>query len=142
MATRFLPHTADILVELEAPDAEGIFHEATSVIRTLVAGESQAAARIARTVNLGGNDLAELLFQYLRELLYLFSTETFVPARLEIDRLDFSRQGPATVAGTVSGEPFDPQRHQTQPEVKAVTRHGLEVTATEEGFRARILFDV
>jgi SHS2 domain-containing protein len=142
MATRFLPHTADILVELEAPDAEGIFHEATAVIRILVAGEQEARSRIARTIGLSGTDLTELLFEYLRELLYLFATETFVPARLEIDRLDFSRQGPAALAGTVLGEPFDPERHQTQPEVKAVTRHGLEVTTTEEGFRARILFDV
>jgi SHS2 domain-containing protein len=127
---------------LEAPDAQGIFHEATAVIRMLVAGEAEARAAIARPIHTSGQDLAELLFEYLRELLYLFATETFVPARLQLDGLDLSRQGPAALAGRVWGELFDPQRHQTQPEVKAVTRHGLEVQSTEEGFRARILFDV
>lgn len=142
MARRFLPHTADIMVELQAPTAEALFQEATAVVRSLVAGDSEVGCNLARPLSLGAEDLAELLFGFLRELLYLFSTESFVPARFEPDRVDLTRQGPAALAGTVFGEAFDPARHETQPEIKAVTRHGLEVVATEEGYRARILFDV
>lgn len=142
MTYRFLPHTADVLVAIEAPTFAELFQEATAVARRLLAGESPVAASVARTVSVSGTSLDDLLFEYLRELLYQFNTDRFVPARLELDQLNVTRAGPAALAGTVFGEPFDPLRHETQPEVKAVTRHGLRVTDTDGGFRAEILFDV
>ena len=142
MTYRFLPHTADILVEIEAPTFAELLQEASAVARRLLAGESAVAASVARPVGVSGTSLDDLLFEYLRELLYQFATDGFIPARLEPDELHVTRMGPAALAGTVFGERFDAARHETQPEIKAVTRHGLQVTETPDGFRAEILFDV
>ena len=142
MTYRFLPHTADALVEIEAATREALLHDAVAAVRELLVGQSAVAVAEARSITLSGTDVADLTFELLRELLYRFATDRFIPTRLELDQLSLARGGPAALAGTVFGEKFDPARHETQPEVKAVTRHGLQVTETGDGFRAEILFDV
>lgn len=142
MSYRFLPHTADALVEIEAPTREGLLHDAVAAVRELLVGQSPVAAAEARSIALTGVDVADLIFELLRELLYRFATDRFVPARAELDQLSLARGGPAALAGTVFGETFDPAHHETQPEIKAVTRHGLQVVDTPDGFKAEILFDV
>jgi SHS2 domain-containing protein len=139
---RFLPHTADALVEIEAPTREALLHDAVAAVRELLVAQSPVAAAEAGSIALTGVDVADLIFELLRELLYRFATDRFIPTRLELDQLSLARGGPAALAGTVFGERFDPERHETQPEVKAVTRHGLKVEETQDGFRAEILFDV
>jgi SHS2 domain-containing protein len=46
------------------------------------------------------------------------------------------------LSGSVRGEPFDPARHEAQPEVKAVTRHELSVRPLGKQWVAEVVFDV
>ncbi|NIM48139.1 MAG: hypothetical protein GTN78_20670 [Gemmatimonadales bacterium] len=137
MTYRFLPHTADIRVAIEAPSLELLFAEATEVMRQLLAGDSPVESHLRHPVRISTGDTAELLLGYLRELLYRFDTDRFVPARVAFDMAT-----PTQMAGEVSGEKFDPARHQVQPEVKAVTRHGLVVAHKDTGWHAEVLFDL
>jgi SHS2 domain-containing protein len=89
-----------------------------------------------RRVDLAADDPAELMFRYVRELLYLFATERFVPGQARV------MGGPEPVAVELHGEPFDAARHETQPEVKAVTRHLLDVQRNESGWYAHLVFDL
>jgi len=134
---RFLPHTADIRVAIEAPGFEQLLAEATVVVRGLLAGTGRVEEREERRLTVRGADPTEVFLRYLQELLYLFETEGFLPATVDTDRF----------AGTeavirVSGEVSDPARHEHQPEVKAVTRHGLTVVRGDVGWRAEVVFDV
>lgn len=133
----YLPHTADLRVRLEAADLAGLFHEGAAVVRELVAGRSAVNAGESRSIALQAGDPAELFYRYLRELLYLFATERFVPATVHCTELS-----PTRIAATVRGETFDRDRHETQPEVKAVTRHGLVVERRESSWIAEVIFDV
>lgn len=137
MTYRFLRHTADLRVEIEAPDLERLLWDATDLMRRLFLGESRMTPAERREITVGGEDEAELVFAYLRELLYGFAVDTFVPALLE--RATFAN---GSLSAVVSGERFDPARHEPQPEVKAVTRHGLMVERVDGGWRAEVLFDV
>ena len=42
----------------------------------------------------------------------------------------------------LSGESFDPERHERGHEVKAVTHHELTIEQSERGFVARVLLDI
>ena len=88
-------------------------------------------------VRVDGTDPADVWFRFLQEVLYLHAASAFVPANFLPDTITDT-----TIAGTVAGEPFDPERHDHQPEVKAVTRHGLVVTRREKGWYAEVIFDV
>lgn len=131
-------HTADLKVRFEAASLRELFGDATDLVRTLVAGETAAAAdRAERAISLEATAPDELLFRYLRELLFLFNTERLVPASLEIRSVSRT-----ALDATLRGEPFDPARHEPQPEVKAVTRHGLSAEKADGRWTAEVVFDL
>jgi SHS2 domain-containing protein len=134
---RFLPHTADIKVAIEAASFEELLADATVVVRGLLAGEGSVEPREEHRVTATGADASDVFLRYLQELLYLFDTEGFLPAVADTDRFT----GDEAVV-RVAGEPYDPARHEHQPEVKAVTRHGLRVERRADTWYTEVVFDV
>lgn len=106
-------------------------------MRELLVGTSPVIPSDRRTIAVTDTNAAETLLHFLRELLFAFESDGFVPARFEVGRADEQH-----VRGVLHGERFDPTRHETQPEVKAVTRHGLWLEPLESGWRAEVVFDV
>jgi SHS2 domain-containing protein len=125
---RFLPHTADIAVELQARSEIGLYQAGVDALRELLVGTSAVTPAEERPIALRGTDPTERLIHFLADVLYLYDTERFVPLRV-------------TPTG-VAGERFDPARHHAEREVKAVTHHGARVEQDERGYRATIVFDV
>lgn len=123
-----MPHTADIAAELRAADEAGLRAAGLEALRELLVGDSPVRALAERPIEPRGADAAERLVHFLGEVLYLYDTERFVPARA----------GPAGVLG----EPFDPARHTAVREVKAVTHHGAEIRRAPEGLGITVIFDV
>lgn len=125
---RFVPHTADIAVELRATREKGLYQAGLDALRELLVGADPVSPAEERAITPRGTDPAERLVHFLSDVLYLYDTERFLPAQL-------SAQG-------VLGERLDPRRHTVQREVKAVTHHGAAVEHDEDGWRATIIFDV
>lgn len=128
MPYRHVPHTADIAIEIVAPDEAGLRAAGIDALRELLVGASPVHALAERPIEPRGRDVAERLVHFLEEALYLYAAEQFVPGR-------------ASPAG-VLGEPFDPARHTAQREVKAVTYHGATVRRGDAGLSATLVFDV
>ena len=125
---RFVSHTADIAVLLEAPDEAGLRAAGIAALRELLVGPSAVLAREERLIESRGRNAAERLVHFLGDALYLYDALRFVPARA----------GPAGVLG----EPFDPARHTAVREVKAVTHHGAAIRQDDQGLHVTLLFDV
>jgi SHS2 domain-containing protein len=125
---RLLPHTADIAIEIVAPDEAGLRAAGIDALRELLVGSSPVRFLAERTIEPQGRDVAERLVRFLKEALYLYAAEQFVP-------------GQAAPAG-VLGEPFDPTRHTALREVKGVTYHGAKVRREHAGLSATLVFDV
>lgn len=128
MPYRLLPHTADVAVEIVAPDESGLRAAGIDALRELLVGSSPVRVLAERPIEARGRDVAERLVRFLEEALYLYAAEQFVPGRA----------GPAGVLG----EPFDPARHTALREVKAVTYHGATVRHDDAGLSATLVFDV
>ena len=144
MPHRFLPHTADIRVEVTAPSLGALLSDCAAVVRELVAGDSPVSESDERSFNVrgfkrwgGSREPAESIFEFVRALLEAFEIDGFIPARVKDV---YYHSGDYTLV--IRGERFDPAKHATQPEVKALTRHGLEVRATPDSWRAEMVFDV
>jgi len=125
---RFVPHTADVAVELRARSELGLYQAGVNALRELLVGASPVMPVAERAIEPRGADPTERLIHFLADVLYLWDTERFLPAKV--------------TASGIAGEPYDPARHQAQREVKAVTRHGARVQGGEDGYRATIVFDV
>jgi SHS2 domain-containing protein len=131
---RFLPHTADIQVELTARDIAGLYQAGADAVRELLVAGSPVRADESRTAALEGPDDAARLMGFLRELVYLYDVERFLPLNVTLD----APAGPARLAG----ERLDPSRHHAERELKGVTHHGYRLDRDSDGYRVLVVFDV
>jgi SHS2 domain-containing protein len=128
---RWIDHTSELELELEAPNEEGIFEAGFEAMRELLASEGGDPAR-SRQVVLSADDRPALLADWLAELAYLAEAEGLVPDRLAALELE-----PGRVRAEVEGRLGRPPQL-----VKGVTYHRLALEATEAGYRATVVLDV
>jgi SHS2 domain-containing protein len=129
---RWVDHTSEVELEVEAPTEEDVFREAAAALGGLLGGETSPAPRSV-TVAARAGDRATLLAEWLAELAFLAETQGFVPERVEELQLD----GETGVRARVRGGGAEPR-----PLVKAVTYHRLTFACDGDRWRARVVFDV
>ncbi|MFZ3157370.1 MAG: archease [Smithella sp.] len=136
---KFFDHTADIGVEVTGRTKKELFVNAAGALFDVML-ENKAvreAAKQQKKITVEGADIADLLINFLRELLYLFNGEQFITDHFEI--IKFKNK---ELAVQLTGESFNNKKHLIKTEIKAVTYSGLTVERVKAGWRARIIFDV
>lgn len=129
---RWVDHTAELELQIEAPTEEAVFAEALEAFSELV-GDDRRADSHRREIELRAHDREELLASWLDELVYLADVAQFVPEHVSDLEL-----GAGRLRATVRGHRGEPR-----PLVKAVTRHGLALRpAHDGGWHARVVLDV
>jgi SHS2 domain-containing protein len=128
---RWIEHTGELELELEAASERGIFEAGFNAMREVMStGESRE--RIDVPVSLRGGDRAALLADWLGELAFLGETRGLVPERLV--SLALNDEG---LSALIEGRAGDPPHL-----VKGVTYHRLRFERCGDGWRARVVLDV
>jgi SHS2 domain-containing protein len=126
---RFVDHTSELELELEAGSADGVLQEALLAFAEL-AGNG-VGDLVERELELEAGDLPALLARWLDELLYLAESEGLLAESAELT-LDGSRL--TARVRLRHGEP--------RPLVKAVTLHRLRFRPENGVWRGRVVLDV
>lgn len=134
---RRLEHTSDVKVEIYGADLAELFTNAATCLFDLILDLKKVRETTSMPLSLESAELPELFLDWLRELLFLFSTHSLAIRRVEIASIE-----PTKVQATVFGEEFDPERHALKVEVKTPTYHEYRVEKTEVGYRATVILDV
>jgi len=136
-------HTADIGLEVRGRDLADLLETAARAtfeqMLEDLPDEVEAIEQV-RAVPMEGfeDDAGELLVVWLQELLYRFETGKLVPLTFDLEVC-----GPREVRASVGFGRFDPDRHRTHTEIKAVTYHDLQVHQEADGsWSARFVLDV
>ena len=131
---RGLEHTAVVGLEVEAPTAEDLFVRAARGMMALLHDAPPDGGEEVRRLAVDAPDLASLLREWLREILYWHEVEGFATGHAEFRRLE-----PTGLEASVRGGPApeSPIR-----EIKGVTLHGLAAEEREGVWYGRIIFDV
>ena len=132
----FIDHTADVGILVMAPTPEGMFETAALAFTALITNVDSLDLRLERKFRLQEYDMETLLVTWLQELLYLLDTEDLIFGRFQVNLQEFSLEA------TAWGEIFDPEIHPMKTEIKAVTYHQLEVEQSDQGWQARVIFDI
>jgi SHS2 domain-containing protein len=90
-----------------------------------------------RAVSASGDDPTSLVVAFLTQLLQLHEPDGFLAREIEVRTVG---SPPTALVASVRGEPFDPDRHRSRTEVKAITLHHL-VFDVGAG-RARVIVDI
>src|SRR5437899_843413 len=130
-------HTAYLGLRVRAPDLDQLFGEAAQALFSAIV-DDLATVRPAQKidVNLDGNDLGYLLFDWLNELLYRFDTEHLLFGKFEV------RIEKQNLLASAWGEPLNPSQHSLAHEVKAITYHGLKVEKEKDSWLAEVIVDI
>jgi SHS2 domain-containing protein len=134
---RILDHPADLGIEAYGKTLAEAFEQAALGLVSIIADASKVEGRNCRNVTLEGSDLEHLLVRWLEEILYLYDGEHFIGGRFQISQLE-SRW----LQAVVYGEPFDPIRHQTRMDVKAITYHQLKVCDKAGESSVQVFLDI
>ena len=160
---RFLDHTADLGMDVDAPSLHELLHRAAMGMLMLLRGEEdgpaagrgepadrvESADRAESTepadrpesstateshpVDLSVRDAPQLVAAWLREVLYLHEVHARDYVALEPDTLTATR---------LTGRIWTRRGGHAVREIKGVTYHALEVDRRPGGWQTRIIFDV
>ena len=134
---RTIEHTADIGIEVVAPDLGGIFTRSGLAVFDLMFGLQSVERTIKKPIRVTGENTEELLVAWLNELLYVYAVERIVFSDfsdVRFEKYAFSAVG--------LGERFDPGKHSAAMEIKAATYHRMSVVHECGRWKGTIIFDV
>jgi SHS2 domain-containing protein len=130
-------HTADVGLHAYGSTLGELFIHAAEGMESLMVPPEQVRVQVSRDIAVDGHDSVSLLIAWLNELIFLFDTEYLIFREFNIDEFTETH-----LKGRASGEPYDAQRHDLSSAIKAVTWHEATVEQTENGYKARIIFDI
>ena len=132
-------HTADVGLRVRGDSLNDLFQTAAEgLFDYIVVNRKDIRLDDVQKVSMHGESLAELLADWLSELIFRSEIQHVVYGAFEVQvdeemlRLD----------ATIRGERIDTSRHVLDHEVKAVTRHGLVLEREGEGWKAELILDI
>ena len=131
---RWLDHTSEVQLEVEAESPAGLAAEAGRALGFLMLrGAPAAVAGPARVLEVSSVDREALLVDWLNEILFVAETQRWVPVEFEV-----AESSPTRLRVAARGVPVA----EVPSSVKAATFHGLRVEERDGLFRAEVIFDV
>ena len=137
LAYQIIDHTADLGIIVKGPDAKNLFIRAARAMTDLMVKGDISKKTVIKDVSLQGEDFPDLMVKWLGEILYLFNGEKLLMHSIKIKSIS-----PVTLRSTLTLSSFEPEHHQVKREIKAVTYHQISVDKTEDGWQAKIIFDI
>jgi SHS2 domain-containing protein len=132
-----IDHTADIGLHVFGSDPAELFGNAAWALTDVITDHRRVVATDSLSLSVTGIDWPDLMVNWLRELLYLWSGKQLLVASVEITQISAQK-----IAAVASVEPYRPERHRIDNEIKAVTYHQIDVSDRLTGWEATIILDV
>ena len=137
MKYKLIDHTADFgihvfgadLPELFANAAFGMFDQITDMSRVREKGNCR--------IDASGDDWPDLMVNWLRELLFLWTGNEFLIKQANILNVE-----PYRISADIVYDCHDPGIHSILNEIKAVTYYQILVIQSGSGWESKIIFDV
>jgi len=139
---RQLEHKGDAYLEAWGRTLEEAFEAAAMALFDVMTDLAAIRPIAEDRFEVEGRDLEELLYGWLEALLVKFDSDQMLYSDFKVQ----IREGPGgrgyRLTGIALGEAYEPGRHPSKTEVKAVTYHGMKIRESPGGARVRFLLDL
>lgn len=132
-----LDHTADFGIHVFGNDEKGLFQNAAMALMDQLVETEGLLAQEERRIVIEGNDLPDLMVNWLREILYLWTGEECFVQSVHIESITEKQ-----LKAHAWVDPFSPERHKLISEIKAVTYHQVQVYKSGSRWEANVIFDI
>jgi len=134
---QIIDHTADLGIIVKGPDVKSLFILTAQAMTDLMVKGDISEKTVIRDVLVEGEDFPDLMVRWLGEILYLFEGESLIVNSIEINSIS-----PIRLKAKLGLNKFDPEKHEIIREIKAVTYHQISVDKVNDGWEARVIFDI
>lgn len=134
----FFDVTADVGIHAYGKTLEESFENAALAMFEVMTDTSRINPSTRKYIEIESEDTSALLYDWLSELIFLHDSENLIFSRFEIH---ISKSGDTYLLnGSVQGEAFNPHKHESREDVKAVTYHLMDIIE-ENGFMLQVILD-
>jgi len=131
----------DAYVEVRAATLNSAFEQAAFAMFDVMTDPDAVGSELTDRFEVAANDEVSLLHDWLEQLLLKFDLDGKVYSRFEVEKIA-ARNGEVHLEAKAHGGLFEPGRHPAKVEIKAVTYHRMEVTATGKEYVVRYILDL
>ena len=137
MSYELIDHTADFGLHVKGNDANSLFVNAAHAMFDQITDTRMLKGKETEYVRVKGDDWPDLMINWLRELLYLWTGKSLLVKVVMIDSLSKHQ-----LSSIVKADFFNSNHHVIKDEIKGVTYHQVLVRGGKEGWESKIYFDV
>ncbi len=137
MPYTLIDHTADIGIHITGTDLKDLFTTAGEAMFDQIIDRSLLPGRKKKHLLASGMDRHDLLINWLRELLEIWTIDSRLVHTVVIAEMDETH-----IRATAFCDAYDPEVHEILKDIKAVTYSGVSVDQTSQGWEVTVIFDV
>jgi len=134
---KILEHPADIGLEAYGASLEEMFVNCALGLINIIAGDVIINNSESLEISISALNIENLLVKWLSEILYLFDAKKFLMSFANIDYLSDT-----FLRAKLSGEKYNPEKHELKLYVKAATYHKLKIEKRNGIWTCYVYFDV
>jgi len=123
-------------IHVVGDSAKDLFQNAAMALMDQLVETMGLFAREEKRITIEGNDRPDLLVNWLREILYLWTGEELLVQSVQIESIAENN-----LAAHLWIDPFSSERHTLKTEIKAVTYHQVQAFDTGNRWEAIVIFD-
>jgi SHS2 domain-containing protein len=138
LSYKFLDHSTDAIIEINAKDLKEAFSVAADAVINLTLDQEKVSEISTKEFVSQGKDLYYLLFSWLEEIPFILITEGFAIKRIEFN---IEKNNGYKINAKAFGENLDLKKHNFKVEIKAPTFYEM-VIKNEEQVYMKFLLDL
>jgi SHS2 domain-containing protein len=129
--------TSDVAFRAYGKDLSELFANAALAMFEVMIKTDDLQEKVFREIEVTGNDLESLMFNWLNELLYYSDAENlaFKSFQVTVDEKNL------IVRAVCKGEEIDQARHETRTPIKSATYHKLKIKKNDK-WMTQVILDI
>jgi SHS2 domain-containing protein len=137
MRYKLIDHTADFGIHVFGENSAELFEHAALIMFELIVESTPSVECRQSLISVEGSDWPDLMVNWLRELLYLWTGSGKILRSIAFEEL--AEHG---IIARVEHVPFQPDQHGILNDIKAVTYHHIQAGPVGDLWEAKIIFDI
>lgn len=131
--------TADLAFEATGKDLNALFENAAMAVLESQAKLETIAAKVTKKVVLENEDVGQLLFDFLNEIIFLKDAEQLI---FKTVKAAVTKNAVYKLVAELKGETIDQKKHKLGNDLKAVTMHKFKVEQDKKGWKCLVVVDI
>ncbi len=134
---RTFNRSSDLAVKIFGNSQAELFANSGFALFDLMTQIENVEVKEHMTLEVEGADRDDLVVNWMRELLYLYQGSGYLLKEFVVQEVKDTY-----IRGEVSGEKFDPDRHEIQREIRAVVSHQSRMEKTGNQWTAQVVLEL